>query len=105
MFVMSRSRRKYTPEYRVEAARLVTETGRSVAVVAGEIGVDKSLLWKWVKAEKERNSDSGELTPEQAQVEISRLRKQVAELKIDNEFLSKASAFFAAKQHERRNTN
>ncbi|WP_075732720.1 transposase [Corynebacterium phocae] len=102
---MSRSRRKYTPEYRVEAARLVTETGRSVAVVAGEIGVEKGTLSRWVKAEKERNSDSGELSPAESRAEISRLRKQVAELEIDNEFLSKASAFFAAKQHERRNTN
>ncbi|CAB0617052.1 transposase [Corynebacterium belfantii] len=37
--------------------------------------------------------------------EIVRLRRELAEAKIDNEFLSKAAAFFAAKQHERKSSS
>ena len=41
---MSGKRRKYTPEFREQAARLVIETGRPVAHVAAEIGVGKQVL-------------------------------------------------------------
>ena len=41
---MSGQRRKYTPEFREQAARLVIETGRAVAHVAGEIDVGEQLL-------------------------------------------------------------
>ena len=54
MFIVSSSRKKYTPEYRQEAARLVIESGRPIAYVAKEIGVAEGLLGKWVKLERER---------------------------------------------------
>lgn len=54
MFIVSSSRKKYTPEYRQEAARLVLESGRPIAHVAKEIGVAEGLLGKWVKLERER---------------------------------------------------
>lgn len=41
-------RRKFTPEYRVEAARLVVETGRPIAHVAQELGLVEQTLGKWV---------------------------------------------------------
>ena len=41
---MSGKRRKYTPEFREQAARLVIETGRPVAHVAAEIGIGEPLL-------------------------------------------------------------
>lgn len=45
---MSGKRRKYTPEFREQAARLVIETGRPVAQVAAEIGVGEQVLGRWV---------------------------------------------------------
>ena len=54
MFIVSSSRKKYTPEYRQEAARLVIESGRPITYVAKEIGVAEGLLGKWVKLERER---------------------------------------------------
>ena len=50
---MSGKRRKYTPEFREEAVRLVIETGRPVAHVAAEIGVGEQLLGRWVRLAKE----------------------------------------------------
>jgi len=44
MSVMGRQRREFTPEYRDEAVRLVINTGRPVAVVARELGVQESTL-------------------------------------------------------------
>ena len=54
MFIVSSSRKKYTPQYRQEAARLVIESGRPITHVAKEIGVAEGLLGKWVKLERER---------------------------------------------------
>lgn len=64
MSIVSSSRKKYTPEYRQEAARLVLESGRPIAHVAKEIGVAEGLLGKWVKLERERQgSDDGAVMP------------------------------------------
>lgn len=49
MFIVSQQRKKYTPEYRREAANLVIESQRPTAHVAREIGVAPGLLGKWVK--------------------------------------------------------
>jgi transposase-like protein len=50
---MSGKRRKYTPEFREQAARLVIETGRPVAHVAAEIGVGEQVLGRWVRRARE----------------------------------------------------
>ncbi len=47
-------RKTYTPEYRREAAHLVIDTARAVAVVAREVGVGDQLLGRWVCAEGAR---------------------------------------------------
>ncbi|RMB64966.1 hypothetical protein D9542_11205 [Corynebacterium macginleyi] len=49
MFIMSQQRKKYTPEYRREAADLVIESERPIAHVAKDIGVAPGLLGRWVK--------------------------------------------------------
>lgn len=103
MFIVSPSRRKYTPEYRQEAARLVIESGRPIAHVAKEIGVAEGLLGKWVKLERERQGSDDGRSDADIRAENARLRRELAEVKMDNEFLSKATAFFAAKQRDRKN--
>jgi transposase len=96
--VASLKRRVYTPEYRVEAARLVIDTGRPTAHVAKEIGVGEQLLGKWVRKERERGGVSGPAPLDaDERAELERLRKENAELRLDVAFLGKASAFFAAK--------
>ena len=95
------TRKKYTPEYRQEAARLVIDTGRSTAAVARELNVNPGLLGRWVKAERERTGEAstGKLEADE-RAELARLRKEIAELKMDNEFLGKAAAFFASKHQK-----
>ena len=102
---MSQQRKKFTPEYREEAARLVIESGRPIARVADEIGVSAGLLGKWVKNERERQGNVDGMSEADLRAENARLRRELAEARLDNEFLSKATAFFAAKQRERKNSN
>ena len=105
MFIVSSSRTEYTPKYGQEAARLVIESQRPIAHVAKEIGVAPGLLGRWVKLERERRGTSDGMSEADLRAENARLRRELAEAKMDNEFLSKATAFFAAKQREQKSSN
>ena len=100
-----RKRRSYTAEYKVEAAHRVIDSDRTIAEVARELGIDAGMLSVWVKDERRRISAAevcGEQPLESAErAELLRLRRQVAELEKDNQFLVKASAYFAVMQKNR----
>ena len=97
-----RKRRSFTAEYKVEAAHRVIDSGRTVADVARELGLNDGLLSIWVKDERRRIAAAevhGEKPLDAAErAELLRLRRQVTELEKDNAFLVKASAYFAAMQ-------
>lgn len=95
----NKKRRTFTPEFRRQAARRVIDTNRNAAEVAREIGVSDALLRKWVAVER-ATIPGPEPLDDDERAELRRLRKQVADLRKDNEFLGKAAAFFASKQHQ-----
>lgn len=96
---MSGKRKKYTSEFREQAARLVIETGRPVAHVAAEIGVGEQLLGRWVRQAREMAEDSGGVLDADERAGLERLRKENSELRLDREFLKRAAAFFASEQN------
>ena len=97
---MSGKRKRYTPEYRKQSARLVIETGRPIAHVAKEIGVGEQVLGNWVAQAKARTQgDDGRTLDADERAELERLRNENAELRLDRDFLKKAAAFFASEQH------
>lgn len=71
------------------------DSGRTISAVAAELGLGAQLLGRWVSAEKESIEPEALSVGERA--ELKRLRKENADLRIDNEFLEKAAAFFAGK--------
>jgi transposase len=90
-------RRKFSREFKLEAVRLVRERGVAVAQAARDLDVHENVLRKWVK---EFASDPdhafpghGQMRPEQ--LEIDRLRREVAKLKAERDILKKAAAYFA----------
>jgi transposase len=92
---MGAQRKRYTASYRREAAHLVIDTGRTIAEVAREIGVGEQLLGRWVAVERSRMDDPPAAVDVDERAELVRLRREVAELRMDREFLKKAAAFFA----------
>ncbi|MBK4149169.1 transposase [Corynebacterium macginleyi] len=78
---------------------------RPIAHVAKEIRVAPGLLGRWVKNERERRGAPDWLSQTDLRAENARLRRELAETKMDNEFLSKATAFFAAQQREKKSSN
>jgi transposase len=93
---MSRGYRKYSPEFREEAARMVVDTSRAIADVAREYGIHETTLGNWVRDYREKHGEAEEpLTlPERARLrELERVNR---ELEMKCAFLSKAAAYFAA---------
>jgi len=91
MFIMGRQRRGFTPEYKDEAVKLVINTGRPVAVVARELGIQESTLGRWVNLFKAHQDAGDGALGETERAELARLRKENSELKMDRAFLKKAS--------------
>ena len=87
--------KKYPDELRERAVRLVRESGRPIAHVAGDLGVHREALRLWVRqAEADRGERSDLLTSSERE-ELRRLRAENSELKRANEILKAASALFA----------
>jgi transposase len=95
MFVMGRQRRKFSAEYKGEAVGLVVNTGRPVATVARELGINEATLGRWVGAYRVRHDTGVAMLSETERAELARLRRENSELKLDRAFLKKASLFFA----------
>ncbi|WP_369828711.1 IS3 family transposase [Cryobacterium sp. M91] len=88
---MGKTRREFTPEYKDEAVKLVINTGRAIATVARELGINEASLGRWVIAFKARNDTGETAVTESERAELLRLRKENADLKLDRAFLKKAS--------------
>ena len=87
--------RKFSPEFKEACVREVIDKSRAIAVVAREQGVVAQTLGNWVAAYRLDNP-GGE--PELSLSQLARLReleRENRELRAQNEFLGKATAFFA----------
>jgi len=94
---VSKFRGKYTPEFRDAAVREVVSNSRPIVDVARELGLVEQALRNWVAAHRERlGGDAQELTVSE-RAKLKQLEKEVRELRMENEFLGKATAFFAKK--------
>lgn len=88
-------RSRYTQEFKQEAVRLV-QSGQSMAAVSHSLGVAEQTLFNWVKANREGRLTGAEAKPVSAeQMEISRLRAELARVKMERDILKKATAYFA----------
>lgn len=92
------SRRKFTPEYRAEAVALVIDSGRRVSEVAQSLGVHENTLNNWVNKAKEQGEVPEKSLSVSERAELEKLRKENAQLQMDNAFLKKAAAWFAKEQ-------
>ncbi|SEC30180.1 transposase [Amycolatopsis tolypomycina] len=91
---MSR-RSKYPEQFRRDAVELVNSSDRPLRQIARELGVNHETLRAWVNTAKQE-AEAGPPAEDPAEaLEVTRLRKQVAELQKEKEILRKAAAYFA----------
>ena len=93
------TRAQYTLEFKQEAVQLV-ESGQSIAAAARSLGVVEQTLSNWVKGKREGTlkEDSGKAGVTAEQMEISRLRAELARVTMERDILGKATAYFAKGQ-------
>jgi transposase len=92
-------RRSFTPEFKQEAVRLSLESGRPISQVARELEVRSDQLRHWkqevTRGEATRGTEGGPPAGETPEQELRRLRRELAVVRQERDFLKKAAAFFA----------
>ena len=90
-----RVRRSFTEEFKAGAVRLVLDEGKSISQVGRDLDVAQSVIGNWVKqARADRSHGKTGLTTEE-RAELTRLRREVKDLRQQRDILKKAAAFFA----------
>lgn len=91
----SKRRARYTLEFKMEAVRLV-KGGQVAAVTAKILGIPKQTLENWVRLDSKgtlKGAGDKPVSPEQ--MELARLRAELARVKMERDILKKATAYFA----------
>ena len=91
----------YTAEFRQQAVELITRDGLSIAAASRRLSISPKTLANWVKWAKEGTLPKASAgTPRQVvtdeEAELSRLRRENAELRMERDILKKSAAYFAS---------
>lgn len=89
---------QYSPEFREQAVKSFNESNLTVAEAAKRLSMPKTTLLSWVTADK-----NGELSTigkhqkplSELELELSRVRRELAEVKMERDFIKKCAAYFA----------
>lgn len=94
-----KSRRKYDEQFKRDAILLVETSGKSISEIASNLGIRYDLLARWIR---ESNDPARKAFTGKGNVrdeEMARLRKEIAEVKLERDILKKAVAIFSV--HEK----
>ena len=93
---MARTRKTYSEEYKREAVALVNSSGKSASQTARELGIEPNMLTRWcreLEAAGPKKSFQGQGKPRDE--ELAALRRELAQVRKERDFLKEAAAFFA----------
>jgi transposase len=94
---MKKKNQRYTAEFKAEAVKLVTEQGLSQEEAAKRLGIPKGTMGNWIVSAKSslRPAAPGARSAADLEEENARLRKELAEARMERDILKKATAYFA----------
>lgn len=84
---MAEIRKRYDTEFGAGAVRIIRETGKPIAQVARDLGINEGTLSTWVSREKEASRTG--LDPDE-RAELARLRREVHELRMERDVLKRS---------------
>lgn len=94
--VQRRKRRSFTDEFKADAVKLVLAGGRTVGQVAKDLDLTETALRAWVRqAEVDAGQGPADALTTEERNELSRLRREVKQLRVEREILKAAATFFA----------
>jgi len=88
------TRRKFDQDFRDGAVRIVRETGKPIAQVARDLGVNEGTLGNWVAQDRRRRENGDGRLGEDERTELARLRREVAELVMERDVLKRSVALW-----------
>lgn len=91
-----RKRREFSKEFKADAVELVRRSPKCLAKIARDLDLTESALRNWVKQAEidAEGGQTGPLTTEERE-ELRQLRRENLKLRMERDFLKKASAYFA----------
>jgi transposase len=92
---MAESRRKFDQDFKEGAVRIVRETGKPVAQVARDLGVNEGTLGNWVMLDRRRRGEGNGALGEDERAELARLRRENAQLAMERDVLKRSVALWA----------
>ncbi len=78
--------RKFSPEFRDEAVRLVIESSRPITQVARELGVNDGTLGNWVKQYRDKHADEEPPLTASERIQLSEAKRELREVRMENDF-------------------
>jgi len=91
---MGQRYRKFDEDFKQGAVRLVLETGKPIARVARDLGVNEGTLGNWVVRERSRQQGEGAPLSVDERAELAALRKEIAELRMQRDVLKRSVALW-----------
>jgi len=92
---MGQARKKYTQGYRDEAVELVISSGRPIAEIARNLGMNEGTLANWVNTAKKSGKLKEKPLDTDERARLRELEEENRRLKMERDFLKKAAAWFA----------
>jgi transposase len=91
---MVRNYRKYDEDFKQGAVELVTQTGKPIAQVARELGINEGTLGNWCAKVRREHQDGGAELTESERAELDRLRREIVELRMQRDVLKRSVALW-----------
>ena len=90
-----KDRKKFTAEYKREAVGLTKSSDKSISQVARDLGLEPNILSRWCREGRKAGEKAyrGQGNPQDE--EVATLRRELAQVKKERDFLKEAAAFFA----------